>query len=808
MGTLMQDLKYGFRLLLKSPGFAAAAVIVLALGIGANTAIFSVVNAVLLRPLPFNDAARLVRVYHTPPQKSFPGLKTFSVSPANYLDWNAQNHSFEKMAIYHWHTMNLSGSDHPEAVVTARVSSDFFTVLRAQPILGRVFVADDDKPGQNKVVILGYAFWQSHFGSNPNIVGQKITLDGQSYTVTGVMPGNFQYPNWAKIYTPLGWTDKDRAIRSMHSYSVIARLNPRADLGQANAELDTISARLAQQYPDDDAGWGAVALPLREDLVQDIRPALLLLLGAVAFVLLIACANVANLTLAKTLGRRKEMAIRAVLGASRTRVLRQVLSETTLLSLAGGALGIFLAQFGVKLIVAFLSKDLPRSTEIRLDGWVLAFTVAISLLTGIVAGIMPAWQLTKNNLNQALKQGLGRTDSDSGGAQTHRWLVISEVALSLILLVGAGLLIRSLWILQNVNPGLDPHNVLTMAVLLPESKYPEAAQQIHFFDQVMQRVRALPGVESAGAIDNLPTEGYDEWPIAIESRPAGSLAEQPEVSTTLVTPGYFSVMRIPLLRGRTLLESDSADAPPVVVISESLAKRFWPNENPIGRHLTSAFDTRGAVEVVGIVGDVKSLGLDSLEPVANMYLPRVQIPDSWNAMSLVVRTTTPPMSLSTAVANAIRQVDSDQPVQDVLTMDDVLAESISQQRFNMMLFAAFAALALLLAAVGIYSVLAYAVRRRVREIGIRMALGAQINDVLRLIVFEGMKPTLIGVAIGLAGALALGEVLRKLVFGVSASDPVTFAAVSILLAMVALFASVIPAYRATKVEPIRALRDE
>jgi predicted permease len=817
MGTLLQDLRYGVRGLVKSPGFALVAVIVLALGIGANTAIFSVVNAVLLRPLPYQDPGKLVQVWHVPPAKSFPGMTEFDVSAANYLDWRDQNHVFEQLAIYTYATLNLSGKGQPESVTSAVVSPNFFSTLRVRTLFGRAIAPGEDQHGHANVVVLSHAFWREHFGSDPGIVGQNVTLNQQSYTIVGVMPSRFEMPPSAQIWTPLAWTDKEKAVRGEHHYGVIGRLKPGLDLKQAQAEMNTISSRLEQQYPADDKGWGAMVVPLREQLVGSVRPALLVLLGAVAFVLLIACANVANLMLAKTLGRRKEIAIRSALGASRARIVQQVLSETILLALAGGILGLLIAHFGVRLISAFLANQLSLSPEVNLDGWVLGFTLAVSLATGVLAGLAPALRLTKTDLNEALKQGLSRTDADSGGKRTRVVLVISEVALSLMLLIGAGLMIRSLWMLRSVDPGLDPDHVLTMTVGIPvpSTRFPTPLQQSNFFNDVLQRVRALPGVDSAAVIDALPLAGGGSiQPIAIEGRAAQQMADQPEVAVRIISPGYIRALHIPLLRGRDLNDADAAGRPAVIVISESMAKRFWPNENPLGKHLTMTFFPDGPREIVGIVGDVKDSGLDVVDPVATLYLPLGQLSTpllgAWTSfpMSLVVRTNSNPSSLTSAVTSAVHQVDSELPLLQIRTMQDVVGESLAQQRFNMQLLAVFAGLALLLAAIGIYSVLSYSVKRRVREIGIRMALGAQVRDVLRLIMIEGMRPTLIGVAIGLAGALALGRVLANLIYGVKPTDPMTFAAVSALLAAVGLFATIIPAYRATRVEPMKTLRDE
>jgi putative ABC transport system permease protein len=804
---LIQDLRYGLRQLRRNPGFTAVAIITLAIGIGANTAIFSVVNSVLLQPLPYRDPSRLVMVYHVPPAKSFPGMTRFAVSPANYLDWRRQNHVFDPLAIYGFHGMNLTRRVQPESVIAAKVSAGFFSALGVPPRIGRVFTADEERPGHANEVILGNSFWHAHFGSNQNIVGQHLSFDGQIYTIIGVMPANFQFPGLAQVWVPLGWTAKDRAIRSNHNYLVIGRLKNGVSLTHAQAEMNTISSRLAQQYPNDDAGWGSMVLPLRQDLVGDVRPALLVLLGAVGFVLLIACANVANLVLEKIIARRKEIAIRTALGAGRGRVLRQILSESSLLAVAGGALGLLFAHFGVALIVDFLAQKLPRASEIGLDGWVLAFTLVISLLTGVVAGIAAAWHLTKSDLNRALKEGLGRTDSDSGGNRTRGVLVVAEVALSLVLLIGAGLLIRTLWALRNADPGFDPHNVLTFSLAISQAKYPQPAQRIRFFDQLLKQVRALPGVESAGATDNLPLAGNNSnWPIAVEGRPAGTLAEQPEVDTCTVSPGYFRTMRVPLLRGRFFNESDRPGTQPVIVISEAMAKRFWPNQDPLGRHLTTAFDPGASLEVVGVVGNVKDRGLARLSPVATMYVPLFQLSDT--VISLVVRTAVDPASMISAVSSAVHQIDPDQPLQDVMSMDDVLNDSLSQQRFSMILLATFAGLALLLATIGIYGVIAYSVSKRTHEIGVRVALGAQRTDILKLVVGEGILLVVIGIGIGIAVAIGLTHILASMLYGVHPADPMTFVGVSLILTGVALLASYIPARRATKVDPIVALRYE
>jgi putative ABC transport system permease protein len=815
MRNLFSDLQLGFRILRRNPGFTVTAIILLALGIGANTAIFSVVNAVLLRPLPYPDPSRIMQIWHVPPAKSFPGMTTFSVSPANYLDWRSMNHSFEDMAAFGGAHFNVGDKERPESIQAAPVAASFFSILRVQPILGRGFTPDDDRPGQGHVVVLGNALWRERYGADPAVIGQKIVLDGEPYSIIGVMPPKFKYPSWAQLWVPLAWTDERRAVRGNHNYLVIGRLKPGVDIRAAQAELGAISTRLEQLYPEDDKGWGATILTLREQTVGDVRPALLVLLGAVGFVLLIACANVANLVLGKILARKKEIAIRSALGATRFAILRQVLAETILLSLAGGALGLFLAKFGTALIVKFLADRLPRYAEITLDGYVLAFTAILALFSGVLAGLLPALRFTRTDVNEALKQGQGRGSSDSGGGKTRGLLVVSEVALSLVLLIGAGLMVRTLWELSNIKPGFDANGQLTMTVSIPANKFPTATAYIAFFERVLQQVRATPGVDSAAVIDDLPMgEGGSHQPFSIEGQPVVPMADQPEVDVRLISAGYLRTMRIPLLSGRDLTDSDVAGRTPTVLISESMAKRFWPNENPLGKHLTMTFYPGVSREIVGVVGNVKLDSLDETRPTETIYWPLDQTfsppNESWRSfpMSLTVRTSVDPMSAVSAVTAAVHQVDPETPVTEVMSMNQLISNSLSPQRSNMLLLAAFAGLALLLTAVGIYSVLSYAVRRRVREIGIRMALGASNSDLLKLVLADGLKPILLGVGIGFAVALALGRAVSSLIFGVRPTDPLTFATVASLLIAVGVLATIVPAYRATRVEPVRTLRDE
>ena len=814
MRNFLSDLRYGLRVLLRTSGFALAAVLVLALGIGANTAIFSIVNAVLLRPLPYQDSSRIMQIWHVPPAKSFPGLAIFSVSPANFLDWQSQSTSFDSMAVYGGRSLTLGGAERPEAVIASAVGPEFFSVLRTPPVLGRTFAPGEHQPGQDRVLLLSAKFWRDRFASDRSVVGRTITVNSQPYTILGVMPDSFRVPDWAQVWIPLAWTNEERAVRGNHNYLAIGRLKSGRTMQQAQAELSAISARLEKAYPVDDNGWGAVILPLREQLVGDVRPALLVLLGAVAFVLLIACANVANLVLAKILARRKEIAIRSALGASRAAILRQILAETLLLSLSGGVLGALLAFFSLQLLVKILADRLPRFAEVSLDLPVLAFTLLVSLLAGVLAGLLPSIRFTRTDVNEALKQGQSRGSSESGG-RTRQVLIISEVALSLILLVGAGLMIRTLFELGKVKAGFDPSNVLTMNVAIPSNKFATPAAQINFFNDVLQRVRVLPGVESAGAIDSLPLDGGgSHQPFSIEGQPVLPMADQPEVDVRLVSTGYLRSLHIPVMQGRDFSEGDALGRNNVTLISESLARRFFHGENPIGKHVTLTFFPNVTREIVGIVGNTKLESLNETRPVDVIYVPLSQLtsPPSevWRSfgLTLTVRTNSDPRNAISAVTSAIHSAGPGLPVTDVRTMDDIIAQSVSPQRFNLILLGVFAALALVLAAVGIYSVLSYTVRRRVREIGIRMALGASHSAVLRMVLADGLKPILLGVAIGLGSAFALSRLVSSLVFGIRPSDPLTFSAVSLLLIAVGVLATILPAYRATRIEPVRTLREE
>jgi putative ABC transport system permease protein len=807
MRTLVADLRYALRILVRAPSFSLAVVAVLALGIGANAAIFSIVNAVLLRPLPFEEPDRLVRLFHVPPQATFPGMPTFSVSPANFYDWKRDARLFERIAIYRFQQFILAGTGggNAESVITGAVGADFFEIVRTKPQLGRVFLPEEDAPGRSHVVILSNGFWKRHFGGAPDAVGRTLLLDGEAYTVVGVMSPGFTVASWGvtarDLWVPLAYDEQRRAVRDNHNAQVVARLAPGVTVAQAKSEMDVISTRLEREYPQANAGWGATVIPLQELIVGDIRMSLVMLVAAVALVLLIACANVGNLLLARALGRQKEIAIRSALGAGRGRVFQQLLVEALVLAMAGGAAGLLVARASLSAGATLLARQIPRADEITMDGRVLLFVVAASVVTALVAGALPAIRAGRSDLNDALKEG-GRSDAGTVGNRTRRLLIVCEVALSVVLLMGAGVMLRSLFALRHVDAGFDPRNVLTMRVGLPETRYKTPAQISAFFDTALARLRALPGVEVAGAIDDLPSQGGSVQPMVIEGKTELLPRDQPTVEVRKITPGYLRAMRIPLLRGRDVAENDVE----VMLVSRSAAKLLWGDVDPIGRHATLPLQSKTIVkEVVGIVGDVKQGELSAATAPTIYEFTRER---DWRGLMLVMRTAVPPASLGQAAAGVVRAIDPQQPVEDIRPMQDVLDETLTSQRFSALLLAIFAGVALALASVGIYSVLSYIVRGRSREIGIRTALGARTGDVVRLVLFEGMTPAMIGIAAGALAALLAARLLERLVFGVSASDPLTLAAVAGTLAAVALLASLLPAYRASRLDPLKVLRAE
>jgi putative ABC transport system permease protein len=805
--SLVRDLRYGIRSLIKAPGFALAGIAILGLGIGVNTAIFTVVNAVVLQPLPFADSERIMRLWHTPPQGLFT-TPVFALSPANFVDWQAQSQSFERMAIFRGGRMTLTGQGEPEAVSIIRGSADFLPILGITPTIGRGFTSEDDRAGGERHALLSNAFFQSRFGGDRSIIGTTILLNRVQYTVIGIVPDPVAFTTNAQVWVSLYWTAENSAVRSNHNYGAIGKLKSGVSVERANADLTAIAERLALQYPDENKGWGALARPLHEDLVGEAKSSLLVLLGAVALVLLIACANLANLMLVRTHGRAKEIAVRNALGASRWRVVQQLLTEGLVLGLGGGIAGFAAAYWGVDLLNAAFGDALPRTRVIEVDGQVLLFTTAIALAAGLISAFAPAWQLTGRDANTALKTGPGRGNSSSGDGRMRNLLVVSEVALALMLLIGAGLLMRSLSGLRSVDPGFDSNRLLAASVDIPEAKYSTPELRNQFFQRALENVRAIRGVESAAWIDTLPLQGGSTQYVAVEGQPPMKESEMPVVAVRLPTPGYFKTVRTQFLAGRDFTEADAFGRPRVIIVSEGTAKRFFPGQDPIGRHITLTMMTREPAEIVGVVREVKTGSLDTGESDSEtaIYAPAAQF--GYNNSTLVMRTTVEPRGLTSAMVRAIRTIDAEQPVLDITTMDEIVEESLGQRPLAMMLLAAFALLALVLATVGIYSVLAYTVRQRVREIGIRMALGAPVRGLLGMIVVEGLKPTLIGVGLGLILAAALVRVMSTLLFGVSQYDPGTFSAVAAIMLAVGVIATLLPAYRATRVDPIVTLRSE
>jgi putative ABC transport system permease protein len=805
MTTLIQDLRYGLRMLARSPGFTAVAVLTLALGIGANTAIFSVVDAVLIRPLPYKDAGRLVMVFENEPQ-----LQTAPVSPPDFFDWRDQNHVFDAMAAGTEDSGTLTGVGEPERLEIGPVSANLFEMLAARPLLGRFFRADEDQPGHNLVVILSHPLWQGKFGSDPKVIGRKIALDGTLCEVVGVMPAEFRFPPiWGdrpQLWIPLGLPRTEES-RGGHMLWVMARLEPGISPEKARAEMETIAARLAKEHPATNANIGVNLLPLRNYFTRGFRHTLLVLFGAVGFVLLIACSNVANLFIARATARAREIAVRATLGASRARVIRQLLTESLALAVGGGLAGILFADWTRDLLLDLSPYDyLKSSGGAGLDLTVLGFTGALSLLTGVIFGLVPALQASRVQLSETLKEG---ARAAAPGTRTRRFrsaLVVAEVSLALVLMVGAGLMLRSLWALLNVDPGFDPRNALTMGIELPDARYPKEDQQINFFQRLLEKIQVLPGVQAASATSQLPLQGGPNGRIMVEGRPSRPDFSGPLVQPTSVTVRYFKTMGISLLRGRFFTEADRANAPKVVVINEKLAQQYFPNEDPIGKRVSQPGDKPDWREIVGIIKDVHEWGLDE-EPIAEVYFPFDQMPRA--AMSLVIKTrTSNPESLANAARAQVADLDKDLAVFDLNTMPQVISNRAMDSRFRAALVGLFGALAMVLSAIGIYGVIAYSVNQRTHEIGIRLALGAERRDVLRMVLREGSKMVLLGVAIGLGGALGLTRLMAGMLFGVSAHDPLTLAGVAGLLVLVALLACYLPARRATKVDPMVALRYE
>jgi putative ABC transport system permease protein len=799
--TVWQDLRYGARTLRKSPGFTAVVVLTLALGVGANTAVFSVVNAVLLRPLAYRDPSRLVTVLHD---------GWAPVAPANFLDWREQSRSFESMAAAQSWNLTMTGQGQPEQLNVLQTSAEMFHVLGVDAALGRTYAAGEDQPGREHVVVISHGFWQRRFGGDRGVVGRQVTLDGEAYTVIGVMPPDFQFaPFWAthaEAWLPLnlGRRVNDRRGQSLR---VFARLKDGVTQAQAQTEMETINRRLEEQYPRENEGPAVSVDPLHEKVVGKSRPALLVILGAVGFVLLIACANVANLMLTKSALRRKEIAVRIALGAGRRRVVRQLLTESLLLSLAGGGAGLLLASWSNSTLASLGPDSLPRVRTVGLDANVLVFTLGLCVLVGLLFGLAPALRSTKTDLTESLKDRSRGSTSDRRQERVRKFLVVGEIAVSLVLLIGGGLTMRSFLRLTSVDPGFDPRGVMTATVPLAGPRYSTDEQRAAFFKLLTERVSSLPGVKSASVINHLPLGG-DVWTygFTVEGRPAPTDAERPSAVYRVARPDYFRTMGAALLKGRDFTERDDASSPGVVIVNEALARRQWPGEEPLGKRITVNGESGKPREVVGVVRDLKQ-GEWASEPKPEMYLPHSQAAPP-RSMTLVVRASSDTSEVAREVRREVWAIDKDLPVSQVASMEDVVAESVAQQRFNTLLIGVFAAAALMLAAVGVYGVMSHTVTQRTHEIGVRMALGARGRDVLGMIIRQGLVLTLIGLAVGLAGAFALTRVMDSLLYEVSATDPLVFGGVAAALTLSALLACYVPARRATKVDPMEALRYE
>ena len=805
MDAFLNDIRYAVRNLIKRPAFTLIAAVTLALGIGANTAIFSSVYALLLKPLPFPELDRVVAVWDSNPGK---GVVRNEVAMANYLDWRAQTQSFEQLALYSWWSANLTGVDPPERIQGFVVTANFFDALGVKPVIGRNFTEEENQPGKDTVAILTHKLWQRRFGGDPNIIGKTITLSGDVCTVIGVLPQNFAYPVNAEVYSPIRMTPESAGNRQFHSFYVIGRLKHGVPVQSAQAEMDNITARLEQQYPETNTGLRATVFPIVADTVRKYELGLWMGMAAVGFVLLIACANVANLMLARASGRQKEIALRAALGASRWRIIRQLLTESSIVALLGGALGILVAVWGIDALLAAnpgdAAKFAPGWSQLGINLPVLIFTLALSVLSGLLFGLAPALQVSKPDLNSALKENSRQSSGRSHWLRSS--LVVAEVALSLVLLVGAGLFFRSFITLFKTDPGFNPDNVLTMNLILSPDKYKEESQNVAFYGDLVQRVKARPGVESAAVVNFLPLGGSNSSDaFLVEGAPKPAPGNENIGRYRVCTPDYFATMQIPILKGRAFTDQDKAGAQPVVIVNETLARKYWPGQDAIGKRIrVDGLDRAPWMEIVGVSKDVRHEL--TIEVTPEFYLPHAQ--DGWRSMVLVARTTIDPASLAGSIRQDVWAIDKDQPVFDVRTMQEVRSISVGLQQFNSMMIGIFAAVALLLASIGIYGVMAFAVTQRTREIGIRMALGARKTDVLKLVVVNGMRLALIGLAIGLVASWALTRFISNLLFGVEPTDPLTFTAVSLCLLAVAFLACYLPARRATKVDPLEALRYE
>jgi putative ABC transport system permease protein len=806
---MLQDVRLALRSLRKRPGFSLVVIITLALGIGANTAIFSVVNAVLLAPLPYGQPDRLVALWAKNDKRN---LTQRPISYPNFKDWRAQNQVFEQLAAVRGESFSLADRGEPERVSGVRVSTNILSLLGVKPVAGRDFLPEEEQPAKASVALIGYGLWQRRYAADPRLLGQTVTLEGRAFTIVGVLPAWLKYPglnvppDGAEVWIPYVPLPSEQN-RSFANVRPIGKLRPGVSLPQAQAEMNVIAARLEQQYPNDNTNLGVEIIPLHEMLTGHVRLALWILLGAVGFVLLIACVNVANLLLARAAGRRVETAIRTALGASRWRVMRQLLAECLALSLGGSLLGVLLAYQGIELLTRTRAGNIPRVEEIGINARALGFTLLISCVTALLFGLLPALQASRLELVETLKEG---RKGAAGNVLNRRWLnglVVTEIALALMLLVGAGLLIRSFRAISEVDPGFNPRNVLTLSVPLPQAGYPDQAAQYRYYEQALARVNAVPGVQEAAAVFRLPLVGLATAIFTVQGQPV-PVGSEPNADYRTISHNYFRAVGIPLLKGREFNEHDTVETADAVIVNQELAKRYWPNENPVGKHLQIALEKTRWREVVGVVGSAKLAGLDAkVDPAIYVPLPQNTWPNALRTSSIVVRTNVEPRSLAQAIRQEVRAVDPALPITQVRTLEEIVDGSLAQRRFNMTLLLIFAAVAGVLALVGIYGVMSYSVAQRNSEMSIRLALGAQQADILKLVVGTGAKLTAAGVLIGLAGAVGLTRLMTGLLYGVSAVDPLVYVIIPLLLAVTALLATYLPARRAAKVDPLIALKD-
>jgi putative ABC transport system permease protein len=799
---MLNDLRYALRQLIKAPSFTIVAILTLALGIGACTAIFSVVNTVLLRPLDCPDPDRIVVIRET----QLPKFPEFSVAPPNYLDWEKQAKSYEYLAAYTGATLNLTGEGEPQRLLGVRATAHYFDVYGVKPVLGRMFLPEEDAQGKNHVVVLSNGFWQHGFGGARDVVGRTIQLSGEPYTVVGVA-SPFGLAPKVDLWIPMAFRPDETAndARGGHYLAVGGRLKPGVTFNQAKAELEVIADQLAKQYPDPQKGWGIFMMPMQDYMVRDVKPVLYTLLGAVGCVLLIACANLANLLLARATARHREISIRAALGAGRGRLVRQLLTESVVLAICGGLAGVILARWGLDALLALAPSSLPRISEIHLDSGVLLFSLALSVVTGLVFGIAPAWLAARADVNEALKQGTRGSTEGGARGRLRSALVVIEVTFALVLLGGAGLLARSFMQLAHVDPGFIPENATLMRLSLPQKKYAEKEQQTAFANSLLERLKDLPGVQAVGITHSMPI--MSDWLLSfnIEGRPAIDPADLPSLNYYAVTPDYFRAMGIRLVRGRVFTPQDDPRAPRVAIINETMARQFFPNEDPLGKRINISTGPDAWREIVGIVGDIKQYGVDK-PTSAQGYDPFAQVP--FTSLNVILRTKGSQAALLGSLRPTVYAIDKDQPVGIIRPLEEIMADSIARQRFAMLLLTVFSGVALVIAAVGIYGVMAYNVVQRTGEFGIRMALGAQQRDVLRLVLTQGGKLIGLGLVIGLAATLAASRAMGSMLFNTSAQDPLTLGAITLLLGAVALIACLLPANRATKVNPVEALRAE